>query len=354
MSSTKQYFLGANSRYGFHSLYSSFCKAEDGCFLYVIKGGPGCGKSSFMRCIGSAAEKEGLDCEYILCSGDPDSIDGVFIPALGVGYVDGTSPHSIDVAHPGCGGMYLDLGRYYNSAALRHRLNEILELNRQYKGLYNSAYSSIAVGAAAMPRYMSGIWGGEETEKVDKKVQGLCKREFGKKKSQSIIKERFIDAVSCKGHCYLHQDIEDGFERTYILDNKFGLGNLYLQRLLNEASGRCEEIIVCRDGVDPKFISAIMFPHFSLALICSQNGRHELRHSRHIRLDSLISKDNTAHIREQIRSSQRLSESALSLATKTLAEAKAIHDKIEAIYNPHVDFDGVYREAQRHIELLFG
>ena len=97
-----------------------------------------------------------------------------------------------------------------------------------------------------------------------------------------------------------------------------------------------------------------MFPQSSLALICSQHGRHELKHSRHIRLDSLISKDNTAHIREQIRSSQRLSESALSLATKTLAEAKAIHDKIEAIYNPHVDFDGVYREAQRHIELLFG
>ena len=211
LSSTRQYFLGTNSRYGFHSLYGSFCKAEDGCFLYVIKGGPGCGKSSFMRCIGSAAEKEGLDCEYILCSVDPDSIDGVFIPALGVGYVDGTSPHSIDVAYPGCGGMYLDLGRYYNSAALRHRLNEIMELNRLYKGLYNSAYSSIAVGAAAMPRYMSGIWGNEETEKVDKKVQGLCKREFGKKKSQSIIKERFIDAVSCKGHCYRHQDIEDGF-----------------------------------------------------------------------------------------------------------------------------------------------
>lgn len=354
MSSTRQYFLGANSRYGFHSLYNSFCKAEDGCFLYVIKGGPGCGKSSFMRCIGSAAEKEGLDCEYILCSGDPDSIDGVLIPALGVGYVDGTAPHAIDAAYPGCGAMYLDLGRYYNSAALRHRLNDIMELSGQYKGLYNSAYTCIALGAAAMPRYMPGIWGSEEMEKVDRKVLGLCKREFGKGKSQSIIKERFLDAISCKGRCCLHRDIEESYQRTYILDNKFGLGNYYLQKLLEASAGRSEEIIVCRDCLDPKLISAIMFPRSSLALICSTPDRHEFRHSRHIRLDNIISKDNTAHIRLQVRTGERMSKNALGIATKTLADAKAIHDKIEDIYNPHVDFDGVYREAQRHIELLFG
>ena len=40
-----------------------------------------------------AAEKKGLEVEYILCSGDPDSLDGVYIPALRLGYADGTAPH---------------------------------------------------------------------------------------------------------------------------------------------------------------------------------------------------------------------------------------------------------------------
>ena len=31
--------------------------------------------------------------EYILCSADPDSLDGVVLPRLGAALVDGTAPH---------------------------------------------------------------------------------------------------------------------------------------------------------------------------------------------------------------------------------------------------------------------
>ena len=64
------FFLGANSREGFYSLYDSFVNVRKDDFLWLIKGGPGCGKSSFMRRIGKAAETKGLDVEYIRCSGD--------------------------------------------------------------------------------------------------------------------------------------------------------------------------------------------------------------------------------------------------------------------------------------------
>ena len=52
------YFLGANSRRGFYSLYDSFPPGE-GSFLHIIKGGPGNGKSGFMRRLAVAAEDEG-------------------------------------------------------------------------------------------------------------------------------------------------------------------------------------------------------------------------------------------------------------------------------------------------------
>ena len=35
-----------------------------------------------------------------------------------------------------------------------------------------------------------------------------------------------------------------------------------------------------------------------------------------------------------------------------LAQAKALHDELEALYNPHVDFAGVHALAQTHIERL--
>ena len=45
-------FLGGNTCEGFLSLYDGF-PPEEGAFLHVIKGGPGGGKSGFMRRIGS-------------------------------------------------------------------------------------------------------------------------------------------------------------------------------------------------------------------------------------------------------------------------------------------------------------
>lgn len=87
------YFLGANSPTGFYSLYDQLidpAAAED---IFILKGGAGCGKSSLMRKVARAMEDKGLAVEYIQCSGDPESLDGVVIPALKTAIVDGTAPH---------------------------------------------------------------------------------------------------------------------------------------------------------------------------------------------------------------------------------------------------------------------
>ena len=87
-----RYFLGGNTASGFVSFYGQFCRGPEE-FLWVIKGGPGCGKSSLMRRVAQAMEEKGASVEYIACSGDPDSLDAVVFPALNTAIVDGTAPH---------------------------------------------------------------------------------------------------------------------------------------------------------------------------------------------------------------------------------------------------------------------
>ncbi len=142
----KQYFLGANTGSGFVSLYDSF--AADGDFLWILKGGPGCGKSSFMRRIGMAAEATGHDVEYVLCSGDPDSLDGVYIRDLGVAYVDGTAPHVQEARHPGADSNYLNLGAHLDNTALRPHLARLTELTDAYRTKYAEAYAALAEAKA--------------------------------------------------------------------------------------------------------------------------------------------------------------------------------------------------------------
>ena len=63
-----QYFLGANSPTGFYSLYDQLLPPEQASAIYILKGGPGCGKSTLMRRVAALAQEAGEPVEYILCS----------------------------------------------------------------------------------------------------------------------------------------------------------------------------------------------------------------------------------------------------------------------------------------------
>lgn len=350
--SPSRYFLGSNSCRGFYSLYEGFCPPEKGCFLNVIKGGPGCGKSSFMRRIGAAAEDKGLTVEYVLCSGDPDSLDGVYIPALGIGYVDGTAPHRIDPPFPGSAGAYLDLGKFYDSRALEKRKDEIYALNRSYKALYASAYSYLSAAAAVHQRNYPGIWTEGDMEKIKKKALSFASRELKKEGSgQGYIRKIFLSAICCKGRISLP---DESCERLCILDNELGMAEFYLQTLLPLIQGRGYDIILCPDCLEPERISALIIPELSLSLYCSDALSSDVTGCyRHIRLDACADRETLSRLRPQLRRARKLCRECTAFATDTLSNAKALHDRLEQVYNPHVDFDGVYCEAESHIKELF-
>ena len=136
------YFLGGNSCRGFFSLYDGF-PPEEGAFLHIIKGGPGTGKSGFMRKIGEAAEARGMDVHYVLCSGDPDSLDGVYIPALHQAWVDGTAPHVVEPRHFGVDSDYVNLGRFVRLPMAEKDREEVLRLTAEYRALYAEAYEKL-------------------------------------------------------------------------------------------------------------------------------------------------------------------------------------------------------------------
>ena len=101
MAQVTNFFAGANSGEGFQNLFPEMVDLEDTYDLMVLKGGPGVGKNTFMREIGRTMEDAGTPVEYLWCSGDPDSLDGVVLPELRCAVVDGTAPHgTAPLGHP--------------------------------------------------------------------------------------------------------------------------------------------------------------------------------------------------------------------------------------------------------------
>ena len=150
------YFLGANTASGFLSLYDGFCRGE-GDYLHIVKGGPGTGKSGFMRAIGREAARRGLDVEYVRCSGDPASLDGVYLPELHMGWCDGTAPH---VAEPGIFGAdcdYVNLGAFCRTPLSSADAERAHALTTAYKEKYARAYALLAAAKSATLKFLDSM-----------------------------------------------------------------------------------------------------------------------------------------------------------------------------------------------------
>ena len=68
------FFLGATTPAGFKGYFEPL-RREPGMQMYLIKSGPGCGKSTLMKRLARAAEQRGELAQRIHCASDPDSLD---------------------------------------------------------------------------------------------------------------------------------------------------------------------------------------------------------------------------------------------------------------------------------------
>lgn len=56
--------------------------------------------------------------------------------------------------------------------------------------------------------------------------------------------------------------------------------------------------------------------------------------------------------RARLKFSRKVSAALVDEAVDSLAQAKAMHDELEKLYNPHVDFGRVYETAEEIISSL--
>ena len=94
------FFLGATTPAGFKGYFEPL-RREPGMQMYLIKSGPGCGKSTLMKRLARTAEQQGETVERVHCASDPDSLDGVILPARHKAIVDATAPHVMEPDAPG-------------------------------------------------------------------------------------------------------------------------------------------------------------------------------------------------------------------------------------------------------------
>lgn len=146
-SKTYAYFAAANGYSGFRSYFNGVFNPTKYSRLFILKGGPGTGKSTLMRELYDKYKENGVYAEMIYCSSDTSSLDGVILESEKgrIAVIDGTAPHSTDPIYPGCIDEIVNLGEYWNGDTLSKERVKIEELTKEKKSAYNRAYSFLSL-----------------------------------------------------------------------------------------------------------------------------------------------------------------------------------------------------------------
>jgi hypothetical protein len=156
----RRLFPGSNTSEGFFSYYQFIMPQREAEHIFCLKGGPGVGKSTFMTKIGARLQDEGVNVEYLHCSSDPESLDGIAMPGLHTALLDGTAPHVIDPQNPGAVDEIINLGEYWDLAGIKQHKQQILDINAEVGLLFKRAYRYLKAAKCMMDDCLS-IFGGE-------------------------------------------------------------------------------------------------------------------------------------------------------------------------------------------------
>ncbi|MEH7106188.1 PRK06851 family protein [Bacillus sp. JJ1764] len=344
----KNYFAGGNTARGFHNLYDSNLQGLNR--LFILKGGPGTGKSSLMKKVGNEWVEKGYDIEFLHCSSDNNSIDGVIIPALGVGIVDGTAPHVIEPKAPGAVEEYINLGEAWDAKALAVHKVEIQRLTNQISESFGAAYATFNEALEIHDDWEKIYINSMDFQKADQLTNKLIESFFGKMNlnKQADVRHRFLGAATPKGAVDFVPNLTEEIPKRYFIKGRPGSGkSTMLKKLAAAAEERGVDTEVYHCGFDPHSLDMVIFRELGIAIFDS-TAPHEYFPSRDgdeiIDMYEILIEPGTDELFVEI--IEKISakyKDKMAEATSYLAKAKELHDVLEEIYIDAMDFSVVER-----------
>ena len=350
-------FLGANTPQGFVSFFDELYNPYENCTPYIIKGGPGSGKSTLMKKVASECGRRGYGVEKVYCSSDPDSLDGIIVPDLGISIADGTSPHLLEPKFPGACENIINTGEFWDKNKLREKADEIRTLtlensiHHRRSVKYLSAVGSIAdenirIGA----RYT-------DMDKIENFAIRFAMRELPRKKNSRLgtRKKRFISALTPKGEVFLDSGIKALASRIIAIDDEYtAVSSTLADRIGEMAIRNGYDVIFCYCPLKPRMTSEhIIIPEKNLALITVRSPhKTDIEFDRIIHSRRFLYEGINGHM-SYLRFNRRLMRELTDEAINALKDAKATHDKLEKIYVDAMDFESLGRYLDKLCEEIF-
>nr|WP_264469737.1 hypothetical protein [Flavonifractor plautii] len=225
---------------------------------------------------------------------------------------------------------------------------ELMGCMKGYKACYQRAYRCLTAAAQIGEDLRSLLLTPALEAKMAKRARGILSREVKKGDGEAgRAVQRFLGGVTWKGVLCQFETVDTLCKRVYELADTYGLAHSMLTHLAAGALAAGHDVIVCPSPLFPDRMEHLLIPSLSLAFVsASPSLPYPKRPYRRIRLDAMADAELLRRNKARLKFSRKVSAALVEEAADSLAQAKAMHDELEGLYNPHVDFDRVYQTAQ--------
>jgi hypothetical protein len=349
----RRVFPGGNTSRGFYSYYDYIIE-EDANRIFVIKGGPGTGKSSLMKKVAKELIEKGYDIEFHHCSSDNNSIDGIVVPKLRIAMIDGTAPHVVDPKNPGGVDEIIHLGDYWDLEKMEVNKQEILRVNKEVGRLFRRAYRFLK---AALPIYEDIVVKYSEAMdfgKVNILTYNLINQTFEEIPVSNVTgkaRHLFGSAYTPNGWVEYTDTILQDAEKVYYINGDIGTGkSTLLEKIYKEATISGLDVEVYHTPLIPEKIETIYIKELNIGLTTSKMFKDN--NFKTIDLDSYLDKDMVKKYEEELQYDKKLLNILLDNAILNINRAKKNHDILETYYVPNMDFNEINKVKDKIIERI--
>ena len=338
MAQSRHFFAGSNTRAGFRGFFDQLRDRAGWCTL--IKGGPGVGKSTLMGEVGKHFEALGHQDSYYHCSGDPESLDAVYSREADYMVMDGTAPHVVDPKLPGAGDGILNLGVCLNEKQLAAQRQQLEEIAQEMTRCYGRAHRYLR-GAHAMREDAAAVYEAALSPKARRSLENelLSLLPGGPEGEESHL---FAQAITCHG---MLQKMDDALTGTvYCLDVPWGMNvhGLLAPVLEGARRGRLQRCVYHDplDGEDVAHVAAGSAV-FTTAVITDAPAFAPEMDSHLLHREA-----------PRLAFDRAVYDLTFNQAVEALAEAKALHDRLERYYMDAMDYGRLNAIRQEFMEGL--
>ena len=327
-----EFFASANGYYGFKSYFTEIFNSVNFEKIFILKGGPGTGKSSMLKKLFTFCSENKLCFEVFRCSSDPESLDAIIIDKDGVriAVIDGTAPHTREADIPGAIDEIVNLGIAWDENKLKKQRAKIIDIGSRKNAYYARAYEYLRYSSVFDSNIKAEIISILDFDSINRKCNEVIDAFFDKK--NGINETRLISSFSKNGYKTLDAPSEL-CKKVYSIFGRFGSDNIFINSLIEMLKSR--NVPFCRipspldfntfEGVYLNNRNTLIFGMGDGEILCDTSSFLKIKDPR--------------DFENRMQTLENSKEYYLKLAANELRMSSEMHFMLEDIYTPTMNFD---------------